>query len=1016
MELHKNEKGVKKRSRPDPGRFYVIWVLHFRPFSHIIYSIMINCRRKIKPRPLSGGAVGGRTGYPMKKTQIIETIRTIGKQKVSYISIILIAFLAVTSFTGIQFASKGLADSGSAYYDRQNFRDLEIVSAVMFSEKDLKKLAAVEGVQDVEGLYRTSGKVIDEDEKIAVSVLSVTERINRVEVIEGVLPQAENEIALERDLMTKLGAQIGDTIRLEDTTKVSLLKNTEFKVVGSCVHPDHLVTPNRFGDYVLVSKEAFDQTLLAGRFPYAELVIEKEEGINRFGSDYKQKVAAVASALEELSVTCSREALENTWEQIASVKNNVLDTYLRPMLVFALQTIKGYSEEEAEKAIDELGWSAEPLSPDLDDADLDAGVFTILENVRIKLPEKDNLVRSLYDQLDGQKDALKAFGINLDGFQLSDEWIRDAQERLNQQDLSRYDQILAAVSLWNEGHSRYLSTVRHLAEKDDGGQNFSGVWLTFDASMNTGYTHMEMSTTGIRAIALRFTLLFIVVAAIVIYATVGKLVDEQKKLVGVTKAFGFRKGEIFAKYLIFGGSATLIGTALGILGGTFLLQYFVGYSYGRSYLSGIPSRTVIVWQILVIVAAGLLLAFAAVLFASVKLLKSTAISLMQGSLPSGRKKQKGSRRSKGSLYPRLIVRNMRTDIKRIVVTIVSIAGCCALILIGFSIYFSLDNTVNVQYGSIIKYDSVAAVEARADEAGVEQVEKALAQYGAGTVRVRSQSGAFRVGAATEPAAFIAADLNALPDFLHLRDAETGETLTEDSGVLIPSSYAKAYGLKVGDTCILIDSAGAAHTAPIGGIYEFYLGQTIVLGPKGYQEVFGEEYAVNALLVKQNGNDREELALKLKEVDGYESLARADELKVIYDGYSNLIGIMMVILIGAAGLMSAVILTNLVNICILQKKRELTIMRVNGFTTKEVKNYITREAIATSAAGVLLGTGIGLLQFRTIMPALGRTYTTFIMTPNIAGILIAAAITVLFTFVIYRLALRKVKNLKLSDVA
>ncbi len=146
----------------------------------------------MKPRPLSGGAVGDRTGYPMKKTQIIETIRTIGKQKVSYISIILIAFLAVTSFTGIQFASKGLAESGSAYYDRQNFRDLEIVSAVMFSEKDLKKLAAVEGVQDVEGLYRTSGKVIDEDKKIAVSVLSVTERINRVEVIEGVLPQAEN--------------------------------------------------------------------------------------------------------------------------------------------------------------------------------------------------------------------------------------------------------------------------------------------------------------------------------------------------------------------------------------------------------------------------------------------------------------------------------------------------------------------------------------------------------------------------------------------------------------------------------------------------------------------------------------------------------------------------------------------------------------------------------------------------------------------------------------------------------
>lgn len=952
----------------------------------------------------------------MKKTQVIEALRTIRKQKVSYISIVLIAFLAVTCFSGISFAAKGIGDSGSAFYDRQNFRDLEVMSSVMLSDKDLKTIADMEDVRDAEGVLRTNGKVIAGGNKAAVTVLSATERVNLPVLIEGACPVGEDEIALEQVLAEKLGAKVGDTVRLEDTSSVRLLKGTEFRVVGICIHPDHLTKPNRFGDYVLTSKKAFDQTLLAGRYVCAELVIEKEPNTDRFGVAYKRKVSEVSDSLEKLSVTSSREALESAWVQIATVKNEVLDQVLRPLVVIGLRMTKGYSEEEADRELENLGWNTEPLSPNLEDANLDAGVFRILDGVSLKLPEKENLVESVAEQLYLQREALKTFGIDLDAHPIPDDVIERLQEALNETDLSFFDRVLAATTMWNEGHARYLSTLRHLAGEDGDGQNFNGVWLTFDPSMNSGYTHMEMSISGISAIAIRFTLLFILVAAIVIYATVGKLVDEQKKLVGATKAFGFYNREVFAKYLLFGGSATLLGTVLGILAGTFLLQYFVDYAYGRNYMSGIAPRTVIGWQIAVIVCAGLVLAFAAVWFASLKLVRSTAVSLMQGNMPAGMKKGKRNKKSGLSLYQRLILRNMRTDAKRVFVTVVSIAGCCALILIGFSIYLSVRNTVDFQFDSIIRYEAVVSVEARANEKGVENVENALRASGVETLRAHMETGAFRVGSATEPAEFVVADLKTLPDFLHLRDSNTGAALTEDNGVLIPSSYATAYRLKPGDTCILIDGHGAAHTAKVGGVFEFYLGQTVVLGPEGYREIFGSESTVNVLLSRLNGQDPEKLTAGLKKIEGYETLNRSDFLKVMFNSYSDLLAIMMVLLIAAAGLMSAVILTNLVNICILQKKRELTIMRVNGFTTKEVKNYITREAFLTSAAGVLLGTGIGLLQFRSIMPALGRSYTAFITTPNLIAILIAAAVTVLFTLVIYRIALRKVKDLKLSDVA
>ena len=52
------------------------------------------------------------------------------------------------------------------------------------------------------------------------------------------------------------------------------------------------------------------------------------------------------------------------------------------------------------------------------------------------------------------------------------------------------------------------------------------------------------------------------------------------------------------------------------------------------------------------------------------------------------------------------------------------------------------------------------------------------------------------------------------------------------------------------------------------------------------------------------------------------------------------------------------LLNLTYTYILQKKRELIPMRVNGFTVKEVKRYVTRETVITTALGIVLGTALG----------------------------------------------------------
>ena len=118
----------------------------------------------------------------------------------------------------------------------------------------------------------------------------------------------------------------------------------------------------------------------------------------------------------------------------------------------------------------------------------------------------------------------------------------------------------------------------------------------------------------------------------------------------------------------------------------------------------------------------------------------------------------------------------------------------------------------------------------------------------------------------------------------------------------------------------------------------------------------------------------------------------------------------------AAVMAGVVLLNLTNIYILQKKRELTVMRINGFTTKEVIAYVTRETVITTILGIILGLIFGSAFGYRIVRALEQSFYRLERSICFSGWLYAAIMTVFFTVIVNIIALRKVKDLKLTDVA
>ena len=90
--------------------------------------------------------------------------------------------------------------------------------------------------------------------------------------------------------------------------------------------------------------------------------------------------------------------------------------------------------------------------------------------------------------------------------------------------------------------------------------------------------------------------------------------------------------------------------------------------------------------------------------------------------------------------------------------------------------------------------------------------------------------------------------------------------------------------------------------------------------------------------------------------------------------------------------------------------------MNGFTVREVIAYIARETVVTNLLGILLGLGAGMfLGYRVICLMEGLT-THFVHRVQPLALVGGAVITAGFSVILNVIALRKVKYLKLTDVA
>ena len=278
----------------------------------------------------------------MKKTRWIVLLRDIRKTWVSFLSIIVFVSLGVAIFLGIKWNEPALSQAMDRYLDEHRYHDLQMVFPYGFTEDDAAAVAALDGVSAVEGAYNAYGTAQVGGDRCILNIQSLTDTMDHAEVLEGELPAAADEVAVERLLAEALELHLGDTLPIGALRGGKpCLKNSEFTITAIVEHPSFTRTETDYsrgftdiGDgsadgYVLVAKTAFDTEMYDGCF--SQLLIRGTglDALNSLGSVYQQKAGALKEKLEALgaqrAALRSDDLYDRAGEQIADAEQELAD-------------------------------------------------------------------------------------------------------------------------------------------------------------------------------------------------------------------------------------------------------------------------------------------------------------------------------------------------------------------------------------------------------------------------------------------------------------------------------------------------------------------------------------------------------------------------------------------------------------------------------------------------------------------------------------------------------------------
>lgn len=509
-------------------------------------------------------------------------------------------------------------------------------------------------------------------------------------------------------------------------------------------------------------------------------------------------------------------------------------------------------------------------------------------------------------------------------------------------------------------------------------------------------------------------LIFLIVAIVVCYAAIMRMINEQKSLIGAQKAQGFTSQSIMFHYMKYSFLCALLGILIGWLASVVIVQILILYIFGDDFVMNNYCLTFTWPEGLLVALLFFVIFLTATYIACKKMVKLSAIDLLRGEVPGQSREyffEKWKAYKNLKLYSRLVIKNVLGDKERMLTTIMGVVGCIALLVICFSLKLSIVNAPVKQFEDYFLYENRLAIDS--SKGTKEAFEEILDEEGISYLCIQDKLKTFRLpdGEWENVHVLTSDDAEKLKEYMVLEDAHTKEIQKlPDDGIYVSKRCAEKMNLSEGDIVEIMDAKGNTKEFKIGGIISHYLPYHLFITSESYYETAMEEEADECIFLLKGNIDG--LLEKVSKAEGYLSLKDNSE----YMATASSIDLVIAICLTLSAVIAVLVLLNQVTMHINKKARELSVMRINGYTMKETKAFVYKDNIVLTILGLILGGGIGMALAYVEIRIIETGANSYIRMPSIYAALLACAIGAVFALIVNIIGLRKINHLNLTNVS
>ena len=435
--------------------------------------------------------------------------------------------------------------------------------------------------------------------------------------------------------------------------------------------------------------------------------------------------------------------------------------------------------------------------------------------------------------------------------------------------------------------------------------------------------------------------------------------ESQRVQIGLMRALGYSKARVLFHYLGFALTVGVVGSLLGVV-----LGNAVAKALTEEYARQLALPFVVFephWGVVVVgMAIGVLMPVAAGLFPVWATTRMRPAEAMRPAAPAA-----GHRTVLETLLPflsrlpyvlKLPLRNVFRNLRRTFFMATGVASAIALVLVSMSFVDAMQSTLYTQFDRIQNYDARVIFQGTGATATASYISRLQGIQQADAILEVP----YRVRHGEKVADTSIMGLPEGSSMYNLLTPDGSPTTVVKDGILLTLSLKKKLGAEVGDTLQLEPVVGTVGDTQkeLAGFVDVPMGDRAFMPLRDTQRLLRAPGTATGVLLNFDGQPSAKLLKRLHDIPQIASIEFAVETRRFLDEIMGFFWVFIGVMLSMGAALGVAIIFNGVMVNVLERRREIAIMRAIGMSRTRLSLILTLENLAIGCLGVIMGMPLG----------------------------------------------------------